>query len=65
MSGASAIATSKITNGSTIGQFGSAATRSRTQIISPLDLSSHSSSMKLGLCACFEEWFEDAEARVD
>src|SRR5437879_9068791 len=48
MSGASAIATSKITNGSMIGQFGRAATRPRTQIILPLDLSPYDPSMKLG-----------------
>src|SRR5205823_4014772 len=48
MSGASAIATNKITNGSMIGQFGRAATRPRTQIILPLDLSPYDPSMKLG-----------------
>src|SRR6266496_2679188 len=48
MSGASAIATSKITNGSMIGQFGRAATRPRTQIILALDLSPYDPSMKLG-----------------
>src|SRR6266436_5556060 len=51
MSGASAIAISKITNGTMIGQFGSAATRPRTQIILPLDLSPYDPSMKLGFSA--------------
>src|SRR2546428_561745 len=51
MSGASAIATNKITNGSMIGQFGRAATRPRTQIILPLDLSPYNPSMKLGFSA--------------
>ena len=51
MSGASAIATSKITNGTMIGQFGSAAARLRTEIIPSLDLSSYAPSMKLGFVA--------------
>src|SRR6266480_4170659 len=51
MSGASAIATSKTTNGTMIGQFGSAAARLRTEIILPLDLSQCEPSMKLGFVA--------------
>src|SRR6266446_10763840 len=51
MSGASAIATNKVTNGTMIHQFGSAATRPRTQIILPLDLSPYDPSMKLGFSA--------------
>ena len=48
MIGASAIATSKITNGTMMGQFGRAAAGPRTEIILPLDLSSYDPSMKLG-----------------
>src|SRR6266498_4803238 len=79
MSGASAIAMSKITNGSVIGQFGRAATRPRTQIILPLDLSSYDPSMKLGfVVAALRErsktparrsssgcWWHSSQARSD
>ena len=51
MSGASAIATSKITNGTMIGQFGNAAASLRTEIILQLDLSPYDPSMKLGFVA--------------
>src|SRR6266567_1745246 len=54
MSGASAIATSKITNGTMIGQFGSAAAKLRTEIMLPLDLSRCDPSMKLGFVALRE-----------
>src|SRR5438034_11669181 len=65
MSGASAIATSKITNGSMIGQFGRAATRSRTQIILPLDLSPCDPSMKLGFVAPALRNVRKSRARFD
>ena len=60
------IATSKITNGTMMSQFRLAAVRPRTRIILILDLSLYDPSMKLDfLTPAFEEWFEDAEARVD
>src|SRR4029077_15105311 len=65
MSGASAIATNKIANGTMIGQFGRAATKPRTQIILPLDLSPCDPSMKLGFVAAASRNVRKRWPRVD
>jgi hypothetical protein len=51
MSGTSAIATNKVTNGTMVHQLERAATRPRTQFMLPLDLSPYDPSMKLGFVA--------------
>src|SRR6266481_4419431 len=65
MSGASAIATSKITNGTMIGQVGRPTTRPKTQIILPLDLSPYDPSMKLSLVAPVLRNVQKRRPRVD
>jgi hypothetical protein len=52
MSGASAIATSKITNGSMISQSSCTPAEGKTQIMLPLELSLHDPSTKLECCSC-------------